>query len=61
MQVWQAKELLRKNAQFVRSQSADSGKTKLKEGVYPPVAMESVRKVMKMKEMKCAPLDYDGD
>jgi hypothetical protein len=33
----------------------------VKEGVYPPVAVESVRRAMKIKEMRGAPLDDEGD
>jgi hypothetical protein len=40
---------------------ASGGREKEREGVYPPAAMESVRKTMKMKGMKDAPLDDNGD
>jgi hypothetical protein len=48
---WQEKEEI----------EANGGREKEREGVYPPVAMESVRKAMEMKELKGAPLDDNGD
>jgi hypothetical protein len=41
--------------------ASSGGREKEREGVYPPVAMGSVRKAMEMKEMKGAPSGDDGD
>jgi hypothetical protein len=63
-QVREAKELLRKSAQFVRSQSAlwaTEWEMKLREGVYPPVAMEIVHNGLKLKEINGVPWEDDGE
>jgi hypothetical protein len=47
--------------QEIEEVEASGGGEREREGVYPAVAMESVRKRMEMKELKGAPLGDDGD